>query len=619
MNINSNIRKLSNLFIILFIMISGGLVYWQVVAAQQVAANPHNNRPYTCGNAPIRGRIFDRNGVLLADLRPVGTPDAAPGQFPKANSTASTNECGYVRHYYYPSLAGLIGFYIGPQYTSTGIEQAFNDYLTGQRGLTGLNNTINQVLHRSPVGDDIYLTIDVRIQEALNTDFDKDAATPDTNVPPDKRAIFATNRGSVVVTDPHTGEILAMLSRPGYEPNCVVGQCNMDQLQAAFHVKGYDSAIGCNAPCTQDQFKNALNKVKFNLNCVATNSCNLTYYHELSTDPEQPLLERPIESRYVPGSTYKTVTLLAGLDSGSTQLDNENQFDQQHALGPVVIGPPNSPGAQACIVIPPKSCGDGSEVFDAGNNLLPYTHKFPVSARYGFVHSDNIIFAQIGANTGANTWLDYNNRFYMGKQIPFDLPVVPSSVTPANGKLSVAQLAENSFGQGVDFVTPLQMSLFDDAIANNGQLMRPTLIQKIVDPNGTVLQSFSAQSLGNPISQTTASQMRDAMYGVVRCGSGSIVPPLFNSPWALMVKTGTGEVGGGKPAQAWLVTQAPYQNPALTIVSMKENGGEGGFVNGPMVADLYNYIFTNVMHIQAPPPPQSQLQYCYNQTHLLQF
>src|SRR5947209_8713987 len=129
MNINSSIRRLSNLFIILFIMMSGGLVYWQVVAAQQVTANPHNNRPYTCGTAPIRGRIFDRNGVLLADLQPVGTPDAAPGQFSKASPTASTNVCGYVRHYYYPSLAGLIGFYICPQYTSTGIEQVYNDYL----------------------------------------------------------------------------------------------------------------------------------------------------------------------------------------------------------------------------------------------------------------------------------------------------------------------------------------------------------------------------------------------------------------------------------------------------------------------------------------------------------
>jgi penicillin-binding protein A len=159
-------------------------------------------------------------------------------------------------------------------------------------------------------------------------------------------------------------------------------------------------------------------------------------------------------------------------------------------------------------------------------------------------------------------------------------------------------------------------------------LMRPSLVMKIVDPSGAVLQSFSPQSLGNPISSTTASQVQDAMYGVVRCGSGSIVPTLFNSPWAIMAKTGTGEVprlldNKGNviklfPAEAWLLTQAPYQNPALTIVAMKENGGEGGLVNGPMVADMYNYIFTHIMPIPPPPPPESQFQYCFNTTHLLQ-
>ena len=110
---------------------------------------------------------------------------------------------------------------------------------------------------------------------------------------------------------------------------------------------------------------------------------------------------------------------------------------------------------------------------------------------------------------GVDTWLNYNSRFYVGKQIPFDLPVAVSTVTPPGGQLSVRGLAENSFGQGVDFVTPFQMSLFDNAIANNGNLMRPWLVMKIVDPtNSTVVQSFSPQQLGTPISQDTASQMR---------------------------------------------------------------------------------------------------------------
>ena len=554
MNISANIRRLTNLFIIFFLALSGGLVYWQVVVAQQVTANPHNIRHCLADAAPVRGRIFDRNGVLLAESKP------------------SNSGCGYLRHYNEPSLAGLIGYYISSLYSSIGIGEQYDDYLTGKIGLTGLDNTINQTLHRPPVGADIYLTIDVRVQRIVDHFFDADA-----NVyPPDGFNRFPTDRGSVIVTDPHTGQIIAMLSRPGYDPNKVV----------------------------------TLEKVNPN------DPNSETYYDMLTRDPKQPLAMRPLDFRYVPGSTYKTLTLLAGLDSGAVQLSD--QFDKGHALGPVVIGGPN--GSPACITLPPKSCGENSEKFGpTGNNIEGYTFNFPVELRYGFAHSDNIIFAQVGAKTGVQTWLDYNNRFYVGKQIPFDLPVTPSRVSPANGELSNNGLAENAFGQGVDFVTPMQMSLFDDAIANDGHLMRPSVILKIVDPSGTVVRSFSPQELGTPISAQTASQMRDAMYGVVRCGSGSIVAPLISSPWAIIAKTGTGEVGGGKAANAWLISQAPYQNPVLTITSMKENGGEGGYINGPMQADIYNAIFSNPAIKEWKPnlPPPPNPQYCF-QTGLLQ-
>ena len=551
MNISSSIRKLTNLFLILFVLLSAGMVYWQVVEAPQVTANAHNNRHCLPDSAPIRGRILDRNGVVLAYSKRVD---------PTAPNAALL--CGYQRIYTEPSLAGLIGYYISPNFSSTGIEREFDNYLSGRIGLTGLDNTINQTLHRPPVGDDIYLTIDVRIQKIINRAFDADAP------PPDNQNVFATNRGSVIVTDPHTGEILGMLSRPGFDPNRI--------------------AAG-----------------------------DLTYFNQLVANPEQPLLERPLQGRYVPGSTYKTMTLLAALDSGSSQLSDP--FDMQQALGPVRIG---------------------DETFNTGNNIQGYTFHYPVDLDYGFTHSDNIIFAQVGAKMGADTWLKYNNMFYVGQKIPFDLPVSVSTVTPQNGSsLTTAGLAENSFGQGVDFVTPIQMSLLDDAIANDGTLMRPMMVSRIVQPktvdpnpttapapipadsNQTVVQSFSSQSLGSPVSSQTASQLRKAMYDVVRCGSGSLLAVrLSGSPWQIIGKTGTGEVGGGRPAQAWLITQAPFQNPQLTIVSMRENGGEGGNVNGPFLEDVYNQIFSNVLNSQPPPPlqpPFSSSSYCQD-TGLLQ-
>ncbi|HLZ80032.1 MAG TPA: penicillin-binding transpeptidase domain-containing protein, partial [Ktedonobacteraceae bacterium] len=383
MNISNNIRKLTQLFIIFFIALSAVLVYWQAVVAQQVASNIHNSRHCLSDNAPVRGRIFDRNGVLLADSKP------------------SDGICGYQRHYYlknYPSLAGLIGYYISPLFGSSGIEHQYDNYLSGRVGVTALNNDVNQVLHRPPVGDDIYLTIDVRMQALLDKYFDQ--AAP----PADGFNIFNTNRGSAIIANPHTGEILAMLSRPTFDSNRIA-------------------------------------------------SGDLKYFTSLEKDPEQPLLERPLQSAYIPGSTYKTMTLLAGLDSGSAHLDdpyyNDKDPNHQQAIGPVTIG-----------------TGDQTEIFGPdGNNIQSYTRTYPVNLRYGYTHSDNIIFAQVGAKMGPSTWLDYNSRLYVGKQIPFDLPVKISTVTPANDNtLKINQLAENSFGQGIDAITPMQMTMIDNAI-----------------------------------------------------------------------------------------------------------------------------------------------------------
>jgi len=160
------------------------------------------------------------------------------------------------------------------------------------------------------------------------------------------------------------------------------------------------------------------------------------------------------------------------------------------------------------------------------------------------------------------------------------------------------------------------MSLIDDAVANNGQLMQPMLVAKIVDSSQSPIQTNSSQPLGSAqMSAETATEVRQSMYGVVRCGSGSVPEVKFiTSPWGIIGKTGTAELGNGKPPHSWLITQAPYsitnpsQLPALTIVAMKENGGEGGSVVGPMIADMYNDIFTTVMKIPAPTPPDPN--YC---------
>jgi len=124
MNIRAGIRKLTLLFVVLFVALSGGLVYWQVVVAQTVTANVHNGRPCLASNAPKRGRILDRNGIVLAESTQLGP-------------------CGYIRNYKDSSLASLIGYYVSPLYPSTGIEHQFDDILSGRAGITVLDNVVN--------------------------------------------------------------------------------------------------------------------------------------------------------------------------------------------------------------------------------------------------------------------------------------------------------------------------------------------------------------------------------------------------------------------------------------------------------------------------------------------
>jgi cell division protein FtsI/penicillin-binding protein 2 len=544
---------LTNLFIILFVMLSGWLVYWQVIVAQQVSSNVHNSRRCLIENSPLRGTIYDRNGQWLA------------------KSVADANaQCGYRRVYFDPSLAGLIGYYAGPNYPATGVEKQFDDALSGRTGITTLNNTVNQLLHRAPVGNDIYLTIDDRIQQIVDQRFSDQYYNGYNSG--DQEYVYPSDAGTVVVSNPHTGEILAMLSRPSYDPNKLVQTLQQNDL---------------------------------------------SYYNQLAQDPEQPLLERPLQGNYVPGSTFKTLTLMAAIDSGKTTL--AQTFDKQHALGPINY--------------------NGQNIGPSGNNIDGYTYHFPVTTEYGYTHSDNIIFAQLGVNTGFDTWMNYNRSLYIEGQIPFDLPVATSHVLPA-GQTQMAdnQLAADAFGQGTDFVTPLQMSLIDNVVANNGQLMRPTLIYKITghktsdQDNPASIQTFNPQSLATPIKSDTAVQVRQAMYGVMQCGPGAeLHVNLSNSTWGLIGKTGTaqlsdvpdtGQLDVGDRAEGWMLTQAPYtiqntsQLPALTIVAMREHGGDGAASTGPMIGDIYNDVFSKG-YVQTNKVSVPGISYCY-QTGLLQ-
>ena len=185
---NANIRRLAYVFVVIFILITIDLVYWQVIDAGTLNAETQNaSRQFDIAHHVLRGKIFDRNGVLLV------------GRYTQAN--------GYTYPYFTdPSLAQTIG-YDSDQFGKSGLEASLDNYLSGTSTGTDWSQTFNSWIHQPVKGDNVYLTIDERIQQAVNN-----AVTSITSQP-----------AAVVVSDPRTGEILAIYSSPYFSPGRLNG------------------------------------------------------------------------------------------------------------------------------------------------------------------------------------------------------------------------------------------------------------------------------------------------------------------------------------------------------------------------------------------------------------
>lgn len=532
-SMNVTIRRLTNTFIVLFLILSGVAAYVQiqnqafyngpVLAAGQF--DPRTCPPY---DQPVRGTIYDRNGVKLA----WSEPDPA-------------SPCGYRRRYADPTLAPLIG-YFSYRYGTAGVEQTFNDQLAGiQHGET-TESVLDKLLHKPRRGQDVYLTIDERVQQQANKYYDASAIynasagnngvcqDPGTNPP-----------GSITVEDPKTGEILAMVSRPYYDPNTFEGpDANADQAA----------------------------------------------WEKIQSDPGHPLINHATQAVYDPGSTFKTLTLLAALDTGKYSLNT--QFSQDDATRYVVNG-------------------EHINWDDYFAHVWDGLVHFPITLAQSYAYSDNVVFARAASTLGADTWLSYVRKF--GIATPgTDVPLVPFDGDP-NQRQSIAypavsggptqftgdDLAASGFGQGALLITPLTMSEVTASIAANGVLYDPYSVLA-TEPHTEKADLANATTTptriyGNgPIFQPqTASAVRQAMYAVTSYGTaqtyGSNPDPINGQNYTLATspahqggKTGTGQIGSGGP-RTWYISLAPDDAAPgggaahiVVTVQKENNSGDGG-------------------------------------------
>ncbi len=453
-----------------------------VVASEDIAEDSRNVRTLYESFSAERGQILV-GGVPIARSIPVDT------QF-KFLRTYSDGEL----------YAPVVGYYTLNQ-GNAGIESALNSVLTGQANSQAFEQLVALVTGTTPEGASVALTIDPALQRVA-----WDA--------------LGDRRGAVVALDPATGRILAMVSKPSFDPN----------------------------PLASHQ-----------------SSVVLDAYNVLNEDPAKPLANRAIAGdQYFPGSVFKVLMTAAALDSGRYSAESEFPNPAELALPLSTDTIKNSGG---------RLCG-GEET---------------VTLEVAFRLSCNIPYAELGIELGENTIGSLADAFGFGATLEIPLRVTPSSFPRG---MDQAQLMLSSFGQYDVRVTPLQVAMISAAIANNGDVMRPSLIDSIIAPNLRVLQSFEPTIYSSPVSPSTAQEMTRLMVGNVSQGVASNAAIVGID---VAGKTGTAETGLDTGRSFWFTGFAPAEAPQVVVAVVVEGDrseGSGNSVAAPIARKVMEAVIT---------------------------
>lgn len=384
----------------------------------------------------------------------------------------------------------------------SGVEQTYDALLRGADGsrdvlVNSHGKELGQVRQESAVpGKDLRLTIDLDVQKAAEQALDGKI-------------------GAIVAMDPHTGEILALASRPTFDPN---------------------------------QFSVHLTK---------------TYWNEILNNPDHPLLDKAIQAQLAPGSTFKIIMSVAGLQEAVAQT--------MHV-----------------------QCSGGASFYghyfkcDKVHGMVDIYHAIPWSC--------DTFYYTLANRLGIDTIARYADALGFGQRTGIDLPDEASGTMPSSAwkmknfheKWYAGETISVGIGQGAIAATPLQLARAIGGIASGGALKRPHIVfTDEVDPAQleAVHETFSGAGNRNvPISADTWQIITDAMAQTTTAGGTAFASHLEGVDFA--GKTGTAQVIGhdalaraGKSHRtvpnSWFVGLAPRRNPDIVVAVLWENGDWG--------------------------------------------
>jgi penicillin-binding protein 2 len=412
---------------------------------------------------------------------------------------------GYVNEFTKEELSQGIpgkGLRLGGVIGRKGLEKRYDDMLRGKDGVTFLEVTaFGKILgpleerRPDPPADGSDLQ--------LTIDIHLQAAA--------ESALADYASGAVLALSPRDGEILALASKPGVDANLFTGAMSAEQ------------------------------------------------WNQISTDPLHPLLTRPIQATYPPGSTLKLLTAAAALE---TNLANKNTF----------FSPCRG------------SYRFGRRTFGCWR---PEGHG-KLNLKDAIIQSCDVYFYQLGLKLGLEKWSSYAQMCGFGRKTGVDIPDEARGLVPTleyyHKRYGEGEWVKNlvinlSIGQGEILVTPLQLAVFFSGLATDGRLVKPHLVKRITNPDGRILLTEPEITGRLPFSASTLRVLKEAMIGVVNDPHGTGL--LAKIPDITVAgKTGTAQNPHGED-HAWFVGYAPASDPKIVVAVLIENVGHGGTFAAP--------------------------------------
>jgi len=444
---NKEFARVTYIFVILFLVMMGYISYFIVVKSREVIRSSYNPRLDSYADRVIRGKILDKTGKILADTE-VDDDGTERRVYPYGNM-----------------FAHVVGY---TDKGKSGLESIANFELLTSNAFF-LEKLMTEFQNKKNIGDNVVSTLDVTLQEAAYH-------------------ALGSSKGAVVVMEPSTGKILAMVSKPDYNPETIAAD-----------------------------------------------------WDAMTSSGESVLLNRATQGLYAPGSTFKIVTALEYMRENSGY--SGYSYDCE------------------------------GKIEKAGTTIHCYNGKVhgTLDLKDSFAYSCNASFCNIGLQLDVNKFRATAKELLFNRKLPSELSYNKSTFSLEENDGDAAEMM-TAMGQGQTQVSPYHMALITAAIANNGTLMRPYLIDSVTNYKGTIIDKNEPAEYAELMTADEAARLKEYMSGVVEYGTASV---LSGQEYTAAGKTGTAEYSSDKSKDhSWFVGMSNVDSPDM-VISVIIEGSDG--------------------------------------------